>query len=500
MRLILAKATATPSHASVVVVPTTRLDGLILPWWKACDDAWTKPLLDWLREIRFQGDLAEIAVCASPGRPHQVVLFTGLGDVTRVESGRVIQAVAAALIRVRKMKSVTVDLLLQPPHPQTIPDDELLALAARGVFSGRFNVGEAPQSMAHTNPTTVRLLVPRPSAPLRRRLNEEVCVGLVLQRTRTLANHPGNIASPEGVVRYVKKVKARNKKLQVTIWGPSALRRMQCHALLAVGQGSRYPTYLIEIRHRGEGKGRPVALVGKTITFDSGGLSLKPAKSMEWMRYDKCGGMAVLGAIEAVHQLGLKQPVVALLAVAENMPGGNAIRPGDVIYTRSGKSVEVLNTDAEGRLVLADALDVARLHKPRCVVDLATLTGAATVALGHPYSALFGRPAGLVEQLRAAGERTGEKLWPMPLHPDYDTMLNSTFADMKNTGDGTAGAVAGAMFLQRFVPAALPWCHLDLTRAWLEGNTACAPAGATLFGAHLLVDWLRHLEPETTPR
>ncbi len=450
----------------------------------------------WLREIRYQAELGDTVVCASPGRLHQVVVFTGLGEVAHVEPARLIHAVAVAVRRLRAIRSTTIDVLLEPERLPAIPTNELVALATRGVFAGRYELGEAPSALPKAEPSTVRLLIPHPGAALRRRLAEETKVGFILSKVREMANHPGNIATPENIAKYVKRLKARNKNLQVKVWGPAALRRLKCQALLAVGRGSRYPTYLIEIRHRGQGGARPVALVGKTITFDSGGLSLKPAKSMEWMRYDKCGGMAVLAAMEAVHQLGLKQPVVALLAVAENMPGGNAMRPGDIVFTRSGKSVEILNTDAEGRLVLADALDMARRYRPRCVVDLATLTGAATVALGKTYSAVFGRPHDLVEQMRAAGERTGEKLWPMPLHRDYDRMLGSAFADMKNTGDGTAGAVAGAMFLQRFVPPSLPWCHLDLTNAWHEGNSSAAPAGATLFGAHLLVDWLRHLEPE----
>ena len=496
MRLLLAKGAGTPSHAAAMVIPTSRTGRQLQPWWGPNRAGWTEPLLAWLREIRYQADPGEIVVCASPGRSHQVIVFTGLGEADHLEPARLIQAVAAAVRRTRKIGSTTLDLLLQPEPSISLPADEMVALGARGVFAGRYELGEAPSLLPKAAPSTVRLLLTNPRAALRRRLAEEAKVGFILSKVREMANHPGNIATPENIAMYVKRLKARNKNLQVKIWGPAALRRMHCQALLAVGRGSRYPTYLIEIRHRGQGGARPVALVGKTITFDSGGLSLKPAKSMEWMRYDKCGGMAVLAAMEAVHQLGLKQPVVALLAVAENMPGGDAMRPGDIVFTRSGKSVEILNTDAEGRLVLADALDVARSYRPRCVVDLATLTGAATVALGKTYSALFGRPASLVEQVRAAGERTGEKLWPMPLHRDYDRMLGSAFADMKNTGDGSAGAVAGAMFLQRFVPPDLPWCHLDLTHAWQEGNTASAPAGATLFGAHLLVDWLRHLEPE----
>ena len=173
------------------------------------------------------------------------------------------------------------------------------------------------------------------------------------------------------------------------------------------------------------------------------------------------------------------------------------MRPGDVVKTRSGKTVEILNTDAEGRLVLADALHVACAYRPRCVVDLATLTGAATIALGKVYSALFGRPNDLLEQLRKAGQATGELVWPLPLHADYAHMLHSSFADLKNTGDGTAGAVAGAMFLRNFVPDEVPWAHLDLTHAWRESSSPASTAGATLQGAQLLVEWISTMDQKS---
>jgi leucyl aminopeptidase len=236
-------------------------------------------------------------------------------------------------------------------------------------------------------------------------------------------------------------------------------------------------------------------LVCKTITFDSGGISIKPGKGMEWMKFDKSGGMAVLAAMLAAARLRLPVPVVGLLAVAENMPGGGATRPGDVIATRSGRTVEIVNTDAEGRLVLADALDYAAGLKPRAIVDLATLTGAAVTALGHVASPVMANHEPLLRALGEAGTRAGERLWPLPLFDDYAPMLRSPFADCRNIGDGTAGTIAGGMFLREFVPDAIPWAHIDITHAWEENERGHTPVGATLFGAALLVEWLRSLNP-----
>lgn len=496
MRVTLAKGSAEASHAHLLLVPVTSVSGTLSPWWGTPSDAWAQPLLAWLERIRFKATALDNELCPRPGHPGHLILFVGLGDVNRLEPGRFVKSLSAGLRRVRHLSVNQLDVLLQPTSPPPIPAQEIVPLTARALHAGTY---ELDATLSATRSRTYRLLVNRPTDADRKQLRAEGRIGEVLHRIRTLANEPGNTATPARLVAYVKALKKRHRRLKVRIWGPAALRRLKCEALLAVGRGSRQPPCLIELQHPGDGRSRPVVLVGKTITFDSGGLSLKPAKSMEWMRYDKCGGMAVLGALESACSLNLPQPVTALLAVAENMPGGDAMRPGDIVTTRSGQTVEILNTDAEGRLVLADALDVAHTYRPHCIVDLATLTGAASIALGKTYSALFGRPKNLVDQLREAGERTGELLWPMPLHPDYDTMLNSPFADMKNTGDGSAGAVAGAMFLRRFIHLKMPWCHLDLTNAWLESNTAYAPAGATLFGAHLLVDWLRRLEREKQP-
>ena len=231
--------------------------------------------------------------------------------------------------------------------------------------------------------------------------------------------------------------------------------------------------------------------------FDTGGISLKPPKNMDWMKYDKSGGMAALAAVLLAARLRLPRPVVAYIPTVENMPGGGAARPGDIVTARNGKTIELLNTDAEGRMILADALSFAAAEKPAAIVDIATLTGAVIIALGHEATAVMGNDDRLVLELMLSGEATGERLWQLPLWTEYDEMLKGRFADLKNIGDGSAGTIAGGAFLKQFVPGNIPWAHLDIAgTAWLEEDKPQGASGATLVPARLLADWCAraHLE------
>ena len=251
--------------------------------------------------------------------------------------------------------------------------------------------------------------------------------------------------------------------------------------LLGVGQGSALPPRMLVMRHEPpDAPAEPVlALVGKGVTFDTGGISIKPAAGMEWMKSDMAGGAAVIGAMRAIGTLGARRRVIGIVPMAENMPGGRAIRPGDILTGASGTTVEVLNTDAEGRLILGDALWYARECGATHLVDVATLTGACVVALGGAASGLFARPAAWSDALQAAGERAGERVWPMPLYEDYREQLRSELADLKNIGGREGGACTAAAFLEAFA-GGLPWAHLDIAgTAWIEKPREDAAAGAT---------------------
>ena len=305
------------------------------------------------------------------------------------------------------------------------------------------------------------------------RRGEAVAAGVAL--ARECANRPGNHCTPAFLADEAQRL-AKAHKLRVEVLGRKAIEQLGMGCLLAVAQGSAQPLKFIALHYRGAAKtAPPVVLVGKGITFDTGGISLKPGAEMDEMKFDMGGAASVLGTFRAVAQLAPKINLVGLIPACENMPSGSATKPGDVITSLSGQTVEVLNTDAEGRLILCDALTYAERFKPAAVVDIATLTGACVVALGHHRSGLFSRDDALADELQRAGEQALDPCWRMPLDDDYDEALKSNFADMANVGPRAGGAITAAMFLKRFT-AKYPWAHLDIAgSAWKSG----AAKGAT---------------------
>jgi leucyl aminopeptidase len=269
-------------------------------------------------------------------------------------------------------------------------------------------------------------------------------------------------------------------------------------AILGVARGSLEPPRFIILEYGRARKGRrPIVLVGKSITFDSGGISLKPSEKMEQMKDDMSGGAAVLGALRAIAQLKLPLHVVGLLPATENMPSGTAIKPGDILKSLSGKTIEVINTDAEGRLCLADALTYAARYKPEAIIDLATLTGACVVALGNYAIGVMSRSPELMERIKRAGERSGERVWELPLWEEYNEQIKSDIADLKNVGGRGAGSITAGLFLHKFV-GDYPWVHLDIAgTAWIETDRPYCPKGATGVGVRLLVEYLSDVAGET---
>ena len=306
--------------------------------------------------------------------------------------------------------------------------------------------------------------------------------------TRDLVSEPGNILHPD---EYAKRLKSLKKNgLRVNIYNEKKLKKLGMNALLGVGQGSVRGSYLVTIEWKGaKNNSKPLAFIGKGVCFDTGGYSLKPAKFMEDMTYDMAGSAAVVGLMKNLAIRKAKVNAVGVVGLVENMVSGNAQRPGDIVKSYSGKTIEVLNTDAEGRLVLADALTFTeKKFKPKFMVDLATLTGAIIVSLGSEYGGLFSNDDKLSKQLLNAGEKVSEKLWRMPLHKNYDKLINSKNADMQNINYvGGAGSTTAAQFLQRFVLNKTPWAHLDIAgMAFSKYAGALNSSGATGFGVRLL--------------
>lgn len=304
---------------------------------------------------------------------------------------------------------------------------------------------------------------------------------------RELGNLPSNIATPTFLAETARQMGKDYKNISVQIKNEKEIEKLRMGAFLSVAKGTDEAPKLIVLQYQGAGKDEPpVALVGKGITFDSGGISLKPGAGMDEMKFDMCGAASVLGVFKTLGELQPKVNVVGVIASCENMPSGRATKPGDVVTSMSGQTIEVLNTDAEGRLILCDALTFAAQFKPKSIIDIATLTGACVIALGGVNSGLFSNQRSLEKELFNAGQESDDHCWPLPLNTEYDEQLKSNFADIANIGGREAGAVTAAMFLQRFVKGQ-KWAHLDIAgTAWLSG----AKKGATGRPVPLLVQYL----------
>ena len=397
------------------------------------------------------------------------------GGAVRVAEAAAVAGRVARTRRIARMAFVS-----RGPESRVTP--ALAQAAAEGLVIGGFSdtryksddgVGEPPASK-------VVQVAPSHDAEVPVAVERGAVLGGATNVARELANEPSNVLTPRVFAeRAVQAVEAVGVKAEVL--DEAAIRELGMGLFLGVAQGSREPPRLLTMRHEPAGApAEPVlGLVGKGVTFDTGGISIKPAGGMEWMKCDMAGGAAVVGAMCAIGALGAPRRVVGIVPMTENMPGGRATRPGDILTGAGGTTVEVINTDAEGRLILGDALWYARRCGATHLVDVATLTGACVVALGHAASGLFGRPAAWLGTVREAAERAGEPVWPLPLFEEYREQLRSEMADLMNVGGRAAGACTAASFLEAFT-AELPWAHLDIAgTAWIEKAREDLDAGAT---------------------
>lgn len=405
-----------------------------------------------LRDVSFKAKLGDVTILPIQQRiAARSVAIVGLGERSQLDATALRRAAGAAVRRLADRAVVATNL------NEVISSDEGAGATGEGFLLGCYRF-VAYKSDPKPSRLERVLMLGNPSTDA---LDRATAVAEATWLARDLTNEPASTLTPESLATMASDM-AGGSGLECTVYDENALAERGFGGILGVNQGSIKPPRLIQLRHAPSSPKGKVVLVGKGITFDSGGLSLKDAKNMETMKTDMAGAAAVIGAMNALSRLDIGLEVLALVPATENMPGGNAIKPGDVIKHYGGRTSEVLNTDAEGRLVLADAVAFACEQEPDAIVDVATLTGAIMVALGKKATGLFSNNDALREELATAAAKAGERVWPMPLYDDYRSDLESEVADIKNTGPRWGGAINAALFIRDFLKDGVPWAHLDI--------------------------------------
>ena len=439
-----------------------------------------------LKTARFtgaKGQVAEILAPAGLNVDRLLVIGVGKADALGASAAESFGATTIARLMTSGEKAVTLTLLEPPNAP------ELAASVALGAYlrSYRFDLYRTTQKKTDKpSLTKINITTADPAEAKKAwRAPEAIAKGVFF--TRDLVSEPPNVLHPEEFAKRTRKLE--DLGVDVEILGEKEMAKLGMHSLLGVGLGSECETQLVVMQWKGarDKNATPIAFVGKGVTFDTGGISLKPGPGMDAMKYDMGGAGTVTGLMHALAGRKAKVNAVGIIGLVENMPDGKAQRPGDVVKSMSGQTIEILNTDAEGRLVLADALWYCQNRfKPKFMVDLATLTGAIRVSLGLEIAGLFSNNDELAARLVEAGKTEGEELWRMPLNDRFDKLIDSPIADMKNIGGAFGGAITAAQFLQRFVNK-VPWAHLDIAgTAWAEEARGVTPKGASGYGVRLL--------------
>lgn len=459
------------------------------------DKALGGSISDLLRSKEFEGKTAELVLLHTHRKiPAKRVLLVGLGKKDSLGLDTIRQALGHAVKRVRQVKATAFTAAVPAVTPPESTAIDIAQAMTEGAILGAYQF-TAYRSEPTPGPDIQSMTLLASQQSDVRSLSEGVRRGIATAEAavfvRDLCNHPSNVMTPTKIAEEAKAV-AKERGVSLKVLERKDLAKLGMGALLGVARGSHEPPKFIILEYHGARKknDRPVVLVGKTITFDTGGISLKPSENMEQMKADMTGGAEVLATVRAAARLKLPLNLVGLLPATENMPGGGAMKPGDIVKTLSGKTVEVQNTDAEGRLILADGLAYAARYKPVALIDVATLTGACVVALGQFAIGMFGTDDTLKESLRKAGQRSGERVWEMPLWEDYFEQLKSDVADMRNIGGRGAGMITAALFLSKFA-GDCPWVHLDIASTdWSERERAYIPKGPTGIGTRLLIQYL----------
>ena len=470
---------------------------------KALDDKLGGAVLRLIKLGDFNGAVKTQAVVYGEGKiaPARVMLV-GLGERKKATLDTIRKAAAGAANKAVALKLKSVALALHAAVGDLYEAAAVGRAMAEGACLGSYRYDEFVTTGENGRPGALKVEIVDADAKQVKALGRGAASGAVVGQAqsyaRTLANRPANVINPPTLAKEAKDMARGLKGLSCTVFDEKQLKAQKMGGILAVGAGSRSGPRLIVLKYRpakAPARKLPkVALVGKAVTFDSGGISIKPSANMDQMKFDKSGGIAVLATMKAVAQLQLPVDVWGLIPSAENLPSASSYRPGDIVTTYSGKTVEVLNTDAEGRMILCDALAYAVKQKRQTVIDIATLTGACMVALGKYKAGLMGNDDDLIAQLQAASESSGEPVWHLPSGDEYADEMKSRIADLKNTGSRWGGASSAAAFLRQFVDETTHWAHLDMAGVdCLDKETDYASLGSTGFGVRLLTSYLMNL-------
>jgi len=435
----------------------------------------------------FTGKRDETAVLY-PSGPAARVLLIGLGKAEEVDRGAIRRAAAIAAKRARSLGVARAAFHLPGEASGTVSLRDAGQAIAEGSAQGAWQYNEMKKPEEKKAPLELMEVLSLDGTELSQGHTRGQAIGAGQTFARSIQVLPGNVCTPTFVAERAREL-AQRYGFDITVLDKAAIIQEKMGALMSVAQGSAEEPRFIAIEYKGSAAA-PVVLVGKGVTFDTGGISIKPAQNMEDMKYDMSGAAAVLGTFEMLGRLKPNIHAVGLIPSTENMPSGTAVKPGDVVTSHLGKTIEIINTDAEGRLILADALSYARRYQPAAVVDIATLTGAVVVALGHTASGVMGSDEKLVEELRAAADRADERIWPLPLWDEYRDLMKSDIADVKNSGGRPAGSISAGWFLREFVEE-FPWAHLDIAgTAYTDREDAGRVKGPTGVGVRLFSEFL----------
>ena len=460
------------SAGSSVILPLAKaaegLDDLTTPCLKTADELLNGAITHAIASGDLSGKFKSSQLFLNAGSGPDRILVIGTGVADQLSGRKYRQLVQSAWSQISSNPGPFVLNQLTTVQTKNLDLNSKVRLTVEAIVQACYRFDKFKTTPKDVPPSTDMILLADTSSQVQ--LDQSVATAQAMDLCRDLGNLPGNICTPSYLAEQGHKLAAGSDKVTTQVLEEAEMEALGMHSLLSVGKGSAEPSKLIVINYQGGEKGaQPHVLVGKGITFDSGGISIKPGAAMDEMKYDMCGAASVMGTMQAVIKMDLKVNLVVIVASAENMPSSTASKPGDIFTTMSGKTVEVLNTDAEGRLVLCDALTYAERFKPKTVVDVATLTGACIIALGHHTSAVLSNNDAFAKSLMSAGKQAFDHAWELPMGEEYQAQLDSNFADLGNIGGRAAGTITAACFLSRFAES-FTWAHLDIAgTAWTSG-------------------------------